>query len=147
MKSKGGLIFNGIICYKCRSNQTHPGRGGYSNWYYRLGKDKPLCKVCYNTLFRTKKYRERDPNKWKEYNKRYLRAYMSQMFAYKGKMISGFRALTGNCSQCSNNIHDGSCKRTSMHHNQYFIIFRWFGRVELCNSCHSKKHGLGKKLL
>lgn len=59
---------------------------------------------------------------------------------FLGKQIFvGFRQQTGYCFQCPNNIFDGTCKLTHMHHLSYIPIMIWACRIELCVSCHLKQ--------
>jgi len=46
---------------------------------------------------------------------------------------------TGYCSWCTNNIHDGSCKKTQIHHREYHEDDFLKDTVELCASCHRKE--------
>lgn len=60
--------------------------------------------------------------------------------AFLGKQIFvGFRQQRGHCSQCPNNVYDGTCKLTHMHHLLYVPIMIWACRIELCASCHRKE--------
>lgn len=46
----------------------------------------------------------------------------------------------GQCSKCMRKI-GGGVHSTAMHHAQgYFVIFPWFGIVELCRTCHRSEH-------
>lgn len=71
----------------------------------------------------------------------YYRKWSWRKVVFLGKQIYvGFRQQTGYCSRCSNNVHNGSCKLTHMHHLLYVPIMIWACRIELCASCHKKTH-------
>jgi hypothetical protein len=128
-------------CYECGSGITRirTSREGYrwEEWCFRLGKDRPLCHTCAKRLIYSPKYREK-LHKTKHY-KEYTAARGRRYMRYGRKTLCmSFRQLSGYCSKCSNNIFDGSCKKTDMHHLFYIIIVPWFGRIELCSTCHIK---------
>src|SRR5215212_8450411 len=85
-----------------------------------------LCAYCYSSIIRRPKYRAVAIT---EYKKLIRFGSMPQV---KGR----FRQHTCFCSKCPSNIFDGSCKATHMHHLVYIRILPWFGRQELCPSCH-----------
>lgn len=61
------------------------------------------------------------------------------MFAHR--IIYGWAPRRkGYCSQCTNNIHDKSSKKTDLHHEFYITCMPWLGAIELCPSCHRRAH-------
>lgn len=58
----------------------------------------------------------------------------------KKRIYLNLKPRIGYCSWCPNNIHDGSCKRTSMHHYFYMPIMAWACTIEICNKCHKTEH-------
>lgn len=125
------------ICYACGRDKTSKNSKGRPNWLLNIntknGNDVigMLCSRCYN-LYIT-------------YPKLKARGLFNTIYTYGaakwGRVIyAGMRwkQRSGYCSLCPNNIHDGSCKRTNMHHWIYIRIFPWFGRIEVCRGCHSK---------
>jgi len=91
-----------------------------------------------------KKYRKENQRyrlSHNEYNKNWFRKsnYNKRHIVFLGsRIIYTFRQLTGYCSKCKNNMHDGTCKITHMHHLFYVPIMPWACRIELCASCHGK---------
>jgi hypothetical protein len=132
----GSLLFHSKkTCCNCGSTRTRIERDNAEHWYYNLGKDKPICKKCHSYLFAGPKFRAAH----RESINRVGRERLGIKFLYFRKQIyMDFRQRTGYCSKCPNNIYDGTCKITNMHHLFYIIIVPWFGRIELCNSCHTK---------
>lgn len=116
-----------------------------------VSEDKKFCSICGNDAHIRRR------NRRKEWYMTYLKHHQNKspicsncwfklyrnpkVYHYKGKQfVDKERRLTGYCSRCSKNIYDGSSKGMSMHHQVYIIIFPWFGREELCNSCHAQHH-------
>lgn len=105
-------------CYRCNSTKT------YRNSWYNT-KQGWQCKKCYDKHVTNPKWHKiTNPNK--------LGIKSIQLYGYTNQRI-------GCCSLCKNNIFNGSCKQTHMHHKFYLRIIPWFGRIELCASCHVKK--------
>lgn len=114
------------ICFECGSDTTrvrfttfsHDKNGKQyraEDWYKNENGNR-ICNKCY----RAKR------------SKREMR--------FLGKKITlSFKIRKGICSKCGNNIFDGSCKNTNMHHIFYVPILVWFGTIELCASCHAEE--------
>jgi hypothetical protein len=118
------------VCYACGSTITTVNSKGKANWLLNLDIDMNsigmLCHSCYEKYIRY-------PSRKSDINRRFFRYGSSiQRLGYK-------RELTGYCSKCTNNLFDRTCRTTHMHHWVYIIIFPWFGREELCASCHAKE--------
>jgi len=110
------------VCYSCGSTKTTVNRKGLPNWFLNWDSDfNMLCAYCYSKLIRNPKIRSQ---RLEQYRK--LIRFGSDL-----QLKGTFRALTGYCSKCTNNIFDGSCKTTHMHHLIYVIILPWFGRGAL----------------
>ena len=112
-------LISNRICLKCGSNKTLLKAGRYERWYKTAGGF--LCHYCYrleNEDF--KKYRNNE-----KYNKNKL--------AFKDRRILlSYNPRTDICSKCGKYN-----KKTQMHHAiGYYIIFPWYGTIELCPSCH-----------
>ena len=126
------------VCYACGHTKTTVNTRGTPNWILNYDSDcNMLCHYCYEELIRRPRYRP-------------IQAQREQklMRFGKGLQLQGtFRALTGYCSKCPNNIYDGSCKTTHMHHLIYVRILPWFGRHELCPSCHTTETWKGWKCM
>jgi len=97
-----------------------------------------------------KQWQQKHKTQLKEYNKQWhlnnldkARQYEiyrnSKNILFKGKRTNtGQLPRTGYCSLCDNNIYDGTCKRTSIHHfAQYHDDDPLKDTIELCNSCHA----------
>lgn len=82
----------------------------------------------------------------REYNAKYrverkvrIQEHDKQRIIFLDKQLRlNFRQSTGYCSKCPNNVFDGTCKQTNMHHYFYVPCIPWACRQELCASCHSK---------
>lgn len=109
-------------CYSCGSNKSWVDKNGYEKWHLNHDQENNvLCLKCFD---------------------RYILSpiYSKRRYTFKDKQLYTWHGLkTGYCSLCPNNIYDGSCKRTNLHHKYYIIIFPWFSLTELCNSCHNKE--------
>ena len=82
-----------------------------------------------------REYRAKHPEAYEESKRRAL------LYTPIGRKVSFKRRVrTGYCSRCSNNIHDGSCKRTALHHIQYHDDDPLKDTIELCGACHLKRH-------
>lgn len=129
--------FNHIphICYACNGIWTSKNTRGAPNWFLNLDEGGRiigmLCNNCYSLFITYPKLKARG---W--FNTKYTYGNNKwHIIIYTGW---NWKQRTGYCSLCPNNIHDGSCKRTNLHHKYYLRIFPWFGRIEVCRSCHSK---------
>lgn len=106
------------VCYACDSDTTlHcTNRYGYQHakWYRNDPTGLWLCHKCYLKHILIDRHKKR--------------------ITFKDKMYTlSFNPRTGKCSNCHNTT------QTQIHHIQYFTIFKWFGTVELCISCHVKE--------
>jgi hypothetical protein len=124
------------FCYVCGSAKTSRNSKGCENWYNKpYGKDKPLCDTCYGRIIENPRLRKTDRYK------QWLKRYQIKQFRFRDRRIhTDLIQRTGRCSQCPNNIFDGSCRRTNMHHWIYLTCLPWFGTQELCNRCHNIIH-------
>lgn len=112
-------------CYCCGSIESIDPTSHSQHWYHNHdNSNNLLCLKCYRHLIR-------NPRKLKTQS---IRVFMF----YNRHVYYTFKQRTGYCSKCSNNIHNGSCKKTHMHHWVYLTCLPWFGREELCVSCHSR---------
>jgi len=92
-------------------------------------------------------YRNSHPE-FREHEKQYKREFyrlrkdyweklQEQSIRFGEKNINvGKKVRTGFCSLCTNNIYDGSCKKTDMHHIKYHENDPLKDTIELCFSCH-----------
>lgn len=110
-----------ILCVRCGTEITRIrphklSKGeiiGYEEWYYNENGN-PLCYDCYD------------------------HARKKRMIRFQDERINvGIDPRTGYCSKCSNNIFDGSCLVTGMHHKKYDRNNPLRYTVELCSSCHA----------
>ena len=117
-------ILDKRICFNCRSDNTWKTKDGYQHWYHKDGEW--YCNRCNNYLFKNPRYHPiTNPTR-------------HRFWYHKRQIFSTFKWLTGYCSWCANNVYDMTCKRTQMHHWVYVTCLPWFGRIELCSSCHGK---------
>jgi hypothetical protein len=112
----------------------------YSREYYLKNKErlKPIRKKWREnnkekSKIYWKKQRETHTDRIKKWN--YINGKLQMKFLGKNIFL-GFRQQIGYCSKCPNNIYDGTCKSTHMHHYFYCIIMPWACRIELCAKCH-----------
>lgn len=138
---------------QCGKSETHIGR-----WkeHWRNHKNGWICNRCYCKHVKHLKNKEQENQYCKEYynkNKEYFKEYFakrtkeyvknnnSKRLKYKDKQIRIKQNIkTGYCSRCSNNIYDGSCNLTSLHHIRYNDDDPLKHTIELCNPCHRKQH-------
>jgi hypothetical protein len=132
----------------------------YFNECHRKGvtryKDGYVCLKHYARFVRSKestkkaidKYISKQPKGFrKKYNDKWNKITHNRTLVFLRKfIILTFNPRTGYCSWCPNNIHDGSCKRTAMHHWFYLTIMPWACTEELCSSCHRTTHHRHKVL-
>lgn len=122
------------ICFGCGSTKTYIDKGGHLHWY---GIDWFVriwfCENCNNKYFK---------------NPKSLLTRHPRRVVFRKKQIQlSFNPRTGHCSLCPNNVYDGSCKKTAMHHIEYHDEDPLKGTVELCNSCHRKYHNEYRKII
>lgn len=138
-----GIIRRCLYFHECRKSEIYNGIKWQKRWFhYQVGY---ICMNHYAKLITRpkipksyyKKYKK-SPEENKIKNMKYNKIYHPRRFVFKNKSLSlNSNPRKGYCSWCPNNIHDGSCKLTHMHHIQYYIIFPWFATVEICVSCHA----------
>src|SRR5262245_53540311 len=119
---------------------TYITKDGKHQWFKK--DEKLYCKKCYNNLFTNPKWNPitRISPRYAETRTKSNKTFTPRHYLYAKRCIVGWaRLLTGYCSRCTNNIYDGTCKKTDMHHLFYIVIFPWFGRQELCAACHVKE--------
>lgn len=109
-------------CFLCSSRTTLLKYGKYERWYNY--NDNKICHYCF---LETKG--NRNPNRKKRndiHNKNRLK--------FKNiRFLLDWNPRTDICSRC-NKFHN----KTAMHHALgYYIIFPWYGTIELCPSCHN----------
>ena len=118
----------GRVCSVCGSKTTriesHTGKS-YQRWHNIDGKCH--CWKCWKRIIQYHRY----DKIWDKKN----RHDISLHFLGKKRRVKHSKK-TGYCSWCPNNIHDGTCKRTSKHHYFYMPIMIWACTEEICNSCH-----------
>ena len=108
------------FCMIDPTHKTYINPKGWEDW--TRCKDGYICRSCnfrlnITPIFTTRRLR----------------------FKYN-RILLKYTVRTGYCSLCTNKIHNGSCKRTNIHHLIYITILPWFGTIELCHSCHRKEH-------
>ena len=143
-------------CANCFSTETWIDKNGHECWL-RHG-DGLICHKCYNKLINNpkrtkeciKEYNDKRPKGFnKKYNDKRPSGFNRKYDIIRNKLKLRFKGLqivlkekprTGYCSICKNNIFDGSCKRTNIHHLEYHDGDPMKDTIELCNSCHRKQH-------
>lgn len=124
----------GRVCHECGSNKTRLKKGRYPVWNrHKTIEGAWICQPCFNKHYlKTIANPKRDREEARLRNKNEY-TFLNRVITLKENPRTGY------CSNCPKNIHDGSCKRTNLHHEHgYYIIFPYFGLVELCVSCHNK---------
>lgn len=104
------------VCYACGGTKT------YKDWFLNHGTKFVLCQGCYSKYIRIPTYRPQ------------VRGHTIRFF--EKRILYRWLVRTGYCVACPNNVHDGTCKLTTFHHQYYLRICPWFGLQELCSKCH-----------
>lgn len=121
-----GYVRKCLFCDKTERNET----GWKEHW--RKYKDGYVCNTHYQKYVN-------NPRRPKEYYYNSRKQIQQRIIEFcKLDIILTFNPRKGYCKLCSNNIHDGSCKLTSLHHWFYLRIMPWACTIEICNSCHMK---------
>jgi len=109
----------------CKQEEHYNGKKWKKLWYRY--QDSLICEKHYDKLITNPKL----PKGW---SRKY---HEKDILFLKKRLRLSWIIRTGYCSICSNNIHNGSCKLTSMHHWFYLPIMVWACTEERCNSCHA----------
>lgn len=73
--------------------------------------------------------------------------YRGLRIRFKGNTVFlPFNPRKGVCSKCLRSIERGEIKRTCMHHEKYDAANPLANTIELCSSCHRKRHAELRKL-
>ena len=112
---ESNIITNKKFCLIDSTHETYR-----KQWYkYQNGW---ICSRCRNKLLNNPKHNPISHPK---------------RIRYKGKHVYlDQNPRDGYCRTCPNNIHDGSCKRTHIHHIQYHDNDPLKDTIEVCVSCH-----------
>jgi hypothetical protein len=123
-------------CLNCGSTNTYIDKKGTPYWR------KGLCNKC-----ACKDYSKKHPNEYKQYHNKWHSINDHKRIQFKDKRIQ-LKDIPrkGICSLC-HAVKGVDCIRTSMHHMLYDDKNVLGDTVELCNSCHSKLHGLGSSVM
>jgi hypothetical protein len=123
VESRKCLYFN-----VCGRTETYTGR-----WkeHWHPYQDGYLCKTHYSKLVG---YKKRTAEQRKKYNDKYN---IRKIKFIDRQIIVSKNPKSGFCSWCSNNIYDGSCKVTNMHHVEYDKNNVLANTIEICASCHA----------
>jgi hypothetical protein len=131
-----------LFYYECFRTEQHNGLKWQERW--AKYKDGYICHRHYNLIVWGERRKLTNTDKrWrarrtKEARRKEHKERVSRLIYFKTKNIAlSYIPKTGYCSKCSNNIYDGTCKKTHMHHKEYYIIFKWFCTEEICVSCHA----------
>lgn len=139
-------------CVLCGSTTTYMQKHGkYEEWHY-LDKDKSklICARCHNRI-----ERKAHPEKQREYSARYCAKYperrkatLKKQVSFMGKRIRlKFNPRKGVCQECGRSVSKGEIKQTLIHHLKYDTTDPLKHTVELCLSCHFKKHWVSAPLV
>jgi hypothetical protein len=114
----------------CGKSEVYTGR-----WkeHWHPYQDGYLCKTHYSKLVG---YKKRTAETRKKYNDKYN---IRKIKFIDRQIIIDKNPKSGYCSWCPNNIHDGSCKVTNMHHIKYDKNNVLANTIEICASCHAKE--------
>jgi|SRR5215510_12723714 len=141
---RGRHAITNRVCSLCGSNKTTATRRigkhgqiwtGY-NWRRTIDGDI-ICSTCASRL----EYPKR-----KEYYKNIANPkthakWSPRRVSYKGKLLYvPEKPRTGICSDCGRSIASGEIRRTNLHHEQYDDSKPLAHTIELCVSCHNKRH-------
>lgn len=110
------------VCLIDSIHKTYIDKYNHQHWYRY--KDGWVCSRCRNKLIANPKWHPIT-------NSRRLKFKDKQVYIQSNPK-------TGYCSYCTNNIHNGSCKKTDIHHIQYHEDDPLKNTIELCVSCHNK---------
>lgn len=134
-------------CYKCwcRRNDTtlicvDCGETFLTNYVNKhIYRTTEKCQTCRDSERKQKPVIKLKYGRFKDSNNKSRMKYKGRYVYLDPKEVEKKR--TGYCSNCSNNIHDGSCKQTQLHHpnNEYDDNDPLWNTVELCASCHRKE--------
>ncbi len=137
------------FCYACGVDRTRIKSGGYAGSFYDwfLNKDENgeiihyLCAKCADRYIRRPKRKDYFDIK----NVETHRIFGPKRINLQGKIRIQLdhNPRTGYCSLCLNNIYDGSCKKTDLHHIEYDLDNPLRYTIELCPSCHGKETKAG----
>lgn len=120
------LSINKKICVACDSTTTQINNNK-ANWHIHDGYR--LCHNCYSRYV----YNSITNKKWRPINN-------PKDLRFKGKQIVlKHNPRKGVCSKCGA-VKGISCKRTSLHHEEYHEDDVLKDTIELCNSCHKVLH-------
>lgn len=120
------------LCSECKSDKTCLRDGKYPRWYRY--KDDWLCQKCYNKFISYPVYA-------KKLRKKGNLIHNPRRLLFKNKrVLLKENPRIGFCLLCSNNIHDGTCSKTNIHHENYHDDDPLKDTIELCTSCHNKIH-------
>jgi len=112
---------NKAFCVICLSDKTS------GKWWRHNKEGQTVCWKCYLKYV----WEGHKQSVKKDNDKRNPKHLL-----FKNRVIVlSYNPRKGVCTQCGRKRGEG-VKSTSIHHIEYFIIFPWFGTVELCNSCH-----------
>ena len=126
MRTKIGTYRRCLYFNECAKEETYNGEFKES-WAKDKERNRWLCWVHYSRFILNKR-RHKGFNK--KYNDRRIR--------FLGKRFQlDWNIRTGYCSFCPNNVFDGSCSKTHMHHLLYVPIMIWACTEERCGFCHS----------
>ena len=115
-------------CFACSSTKTYVTKSGYPQWNrIQWIIDLWFCNKCYYRYFKNP---ELNPETHKKHGP--MRINMGG----KKRIQLDKNPRVGRCSICDNNIFDGSCRRTGIHHLRYHWDEPLKDTIELCNSCH-----------
>ena len=123
VESRKCLYFN-----VCGRSEVYTGR-----WkeHWHPYQDGYICKYHYSKLVGNKK-------RTIEQSRRYNLNWNKNKVKFLDKQICVTKnPRTGYCSWCPNNIHNGSCKRTNLHHIEYNDKNILENTIEICASCHA----------
>lgn len=115
------------VCFYCGSNKTGTDCirlknkfKVYQHWRHDENGN-PMCTTCHTARFPKRHDKERDKD----------------VFLWFGKKIRYVpRIINNQCSICQRKRGEG-IKLISMHHEVYIACLPWFGRIEICQSCHA----------
>jgi hypothetical protein len=139
------------FCLIDKNHKTYFKKNGRAHWLRYKGAW--ICKKCYHRLVG-------NPKRTKEYLKKYYKKatpeeararnakQIPRLIRFKNRRLTlSQKARTGRCQRCPNNIFNGSCKRTHIHHVEYNEHDPIDKTIELCVSCHMTEEWKKRKFI
>jgi hypothetical protein len=133
----GQRIRDKKICYNCNSEETYVTKDGRILWHRWI--DHIYCHYCYMRLFINPRNNGRTNKKPKPvgYKIKHRIHSLRRIQFRTGRIIVDRNPRVGVCNLCRA-VLPFDCRRTNMHHEEYYAEDVMKGALEICPSCHMK---------